>query len=128
MSLSSPDRSGTGASQSENVAEEEVSSSFHKHIRDFFRKFHSSLVALLRNEFGEGPPSPEDVANQTFMKLLERGNVDDVRDLEAFSWIMAMNIVRPRARLRCEGGIWDRGSHASADAGTTPENLHRLSF
>lgn len=43
--------------------------------------------------FGAGPPDPEDVAQQAFEKLLERGDCSDIAALDAFLWRSARNLM-----------------------------------
>lgn len=60
-------------------------------IAALYRKHSGSLVLALRKMFGNGPPDPEDVAQQAFQKLIERPDRSDIRDLKAFLWRTARN-------------------------------------
>lgn len=48
---------------------------------------------MLRRYLGDGPPDPEDIAQQAFQKLMERPSLDDIRNVEAFLWRTARNLV-----------------------------------
>lgn len=51
------------------------------------------LVNNLRKLFGAGPPDPEDVVQQAFRKILERGDLSDIADLPRYLWGTARNLV-----------------------------------
>lgn len=67
-------------------------------VSRLFKGFHADLIRLLRRQVGDGPPAPEDVANQTFFKLLERKRLDDLKDVKAYACAVALNIVRTEQR------------------------------
>lgn len=67
-------------------------------LRSLYDRFHSKLVAFLHDEFGPGPPHPDDIAHQAFSKLLERDDLEEIRDLEAFVWVVAANMTRTELR------------------------------
>ena len=58
-----------------------------------YARQHRSLVNYLKKTLGGGPPDPEDVAQAAFVKLAERGNLSRIRNLSAFLWRTAQNIV-----------------------------------
>ena len=58
-----------------------------------YRDYSSQLSATIRKMYGDGPPDPEDVAQQAFQKLIERGNLDSISNLKGFVWRTARNIV-----------------------------------
>ncbi|RMB11877.1 RNA polymerase sigma factor [Eilatimonas milleporae] len=60
-------------------------------IEDLYKEHSSYLIASLRRMFGNGPPDPEDVAQQAFEKLMLRPDRSDIRDLRAFLWRTARN-------------------------------------
>ena len=60
-------------------------------INALYQEHGRSLVLALRKMFGNGPPDPEDVAQQAFQKLIERPDRSDIRDLKAFLWRTARN-------------------------------------
>lgn len=69
-------------------------------FHSLFRKFHKSLIGLIHVKFGPGPPCPDDVAQQVFAKLLEIDQIREIKDLEAYAWTIAANIVRAEKRAQ----------------------------
>lgn len=65
-----------------------------------FERLHTKLKGWLEREFGGGPPYPEDVVQQTFAKLAARGDLSEVRNLEAYAWTTAINRVREEKRAQ----------------------------
>lgn len=65
-----------------------------------FERLHNKLKGWLEREFGGGPPYPEDVVQQTFAKLAARGDLSEVRNLEAYAWTTAINQVREEKRAQ----------------------------
>ena len=63
----------------------------HGDIDALYRAHAGDLVAWLRKMFGDGPPEPEDIAQQAFLKLMERPDRADIHDLKAFLWQTARN-------------------------------------
>ena len=63
----------------------------HGDIDALYRAHAGDLVAWLRKMFGDGPPEPEDMAQQAFLKLMDRPDRADIRDLKAFLWQTARN-------------------------------------
>lgn len=58
--------------------------------------YHShavQLAASVRKTYGDGPPDPEDVTQQAFQQLMERGDLETIDNLKAFLWRTARNIV-----------------------------------
>ncbi|MEM9878769.1 MAG: sigma-70 family RNA polymerase sigma factor [Pseudomonadota bacterium] len=51
------------------------------------------LSRSVRACFGDGPPDPDDVTQLAFQKLLERPKLSDVKDLKAYLWMTARNLV-----------------------------------
>lgn len=75
-----------------------------------FERLHTKLKGWLEREFGGGPPCPEDVVQQTFAKLAARGDLSEVRNLEAYAWTTAINQVREekRAQIVADTYAYDR--------------------
>lgn len=65
-----------------------VSTGFDQLYADYF----APLVAYLQSSFGSGPPEPEDVAQRAFGRLVARGNLGEIQNLQAFLWRTARNI------------------------------------
>lgn len=64
----------------------------------FYHRFFGKLAAGLESTYGAGPPDPEEVAHQAFLKLSERGNLSEIRDMEGFVWVTAHNQMRSELR------------------------------
>lgn len=62
-------------------------------LSDLYDRYFARLLSNLKRKFGPGPPEPRDVAQQAFLKIAERGNLDDVRSPENYVWITACNIM-----------------------------------
>ena len=62
-------------------------------IEALYDEYADQLSSTIRRMFGDGPPDPDDVAQQAFQKLIERGNIETISNLRAFVWRTARNIV-----------------------------------
>lgn len=62
-------------------------------IEMLYARYADQLSASLRKMYGDGPPDPEDVSQQAFQKLIERGDLGSIANLRAFLWRTARNIV-----------------------------------
>lgn len=62
-------------------------------VAELYLEYADQLTSALRSMYGEGPPDPEDVAQQAFHKLIERGNLHTIGNLKAFVWRTARNLV-----------------------------------
>ena len=62
-------------------------------LRDLYRTSKPILKAALLKHFGQGPPDPDDVIQESFERLMRRKTFVDVRDLNAFLWRTARNLV-----------------------------------
>ncbi|MEM8984281.1 MAG: sigma-70 family RNA polymerase sigma factor [Pseudomonadota bacterium] len=60
---------------------------------DTYRAYAGELTDGIRAAFGNGPPDPDDVAQEAFQKVYERGDYGSIRNLRAFLWRTARNIV-----------------------------------
>ncbi|MEM0910320.1 MAG: sigma-70 family RNA polymerase sigma factor [Pseudomonadota bacterium] len=69
-----------------------------KSILELYDAQGELLVKSLRNQFGNGPPEPEDIVQQAFQKLLERRNQPDILNLEGFLWRTARNLMLTEKR------------------------------
>lgn len=61
-------------------------------IDQLYRENWHNLCRRLLNLFGEGPPSPEDVAQEAFSKLTGMGSLDHIDRPKAFLFKVAINI------------------------------------
>lgn len=66
-------------------ASDSVSVIYHKTI--------GPLTAMLKSKLGNGPPDPEDIAQQAYQKLLERSSLSDIKNIEAYLWRTATNLI-----------------------------------
>ena len=73
-----------------NLAED---ASIDERLDSLYRDQAESVTAALRRDFGDGPPDPEDITQQAFFKILERGNWQDIRNLRSFLWRTARNLM-----------------------------------
>lgn len=62
-------------------------------IDDLCESYLGDLTKGVRDRFGDGPPDPEDVAQEAFRRLIERGDTRSIKNLKAFLWRTARNIV-----------------------------------
>ncbi|MEM1053716.1 MAG: sigma-70 family RNA polymerase sigma factor, partial [Pseudomonadota bacterium] len=85
-------------SASDGVPEHEATVTANEAFTRFYLRFAEKLKAGLESTYGSGPPDPEEVAHQTFLKLSERVDFHGIKDLEAFTWVIAHN--RMRSELR----------------------------
>lgn len=65
-----------------------------------FRSYYWPLTRRIQRKFGNGPPAPEDIAQQTFAKMHELGPLSSIKDLKAYAWITAVNFVRADLRAQ----------------------------
>ena len=54
----------------------------------------------MRSAYGDGPPDPDDITQQAFQKLLEREDLSDVKNVKAFLWRIARNLIFKARRAR----------------------------
>lgn len=76
-------------------------------IADLFENYLATLTGSLRKLYGDGPPDPDDVAQQAFQKLIERGDLKSILNLKAFVWRTAKNIVFAAKRTRVVRAKYD---------------------
>ena len=72
-----------------------------------YRDHWTALVSSLRRTFGDGPPDPDDVAQQAFQKLIEREQLSDIRSLKGFLWRTARNLMINAKRSRATRSRYD---------------------
>ena len=63
-----------------------------------YRNHSRELAAYLRKTYGDGPPDPEDIVQQAFLKLSERDGLSEIRNLRAFLWRTARNLLLTHKR------------------------------
>jgi len=84
-----------------------------------------ALTRYLRAAFGSGPPDPDDIAQETFVKLAERGELESINNHKAFIWRTARNLMLSSRRKLTTRTKYDFevqnllfaavGSHSSAE-------------
>lgn len=76
-------------------------------LERLYNRFFLKLVKGLRATYGDGPPDPDEVAQQAFAKLAAKGSLDGIADGESYVWIAARNIILSEKRA-----MRVRGEHA----------------
>lgn len=96
---SSPDkiRDDRAGSSSPSSNETQTSTEIKTALGAVYNSYVHELVWSLRKAFGDGPPDPEDIAQATFQKLAEQ-DVSGIRNLKAFLWRTARNLVLTEKR------------------------------
>ncbi|HBR98635.1 MAG TPA: hypothetical protein DD979_14865 [Gammaproteobacteria bacterium] len=82
---------------SEKSTSKSCNTNRHKHdyvarLRTLYQAHAKHIINGLRRTFGDGPPEPEDITQIAFQKLIERGNLADIRDVRSFLWRTARNL------------------------------------
>ena len=62
-------------------------------VASLYREHVVSLAQSLRSHFGDGPPDPEDIAQQAFEQLIQRERLDDIENPRAFLWRTGRNLI-----------------------------------
>lgn len=70
----------------------------HHSVEALYQSYAPKLAATLRKMYGDGPPGPDDVAQAAFFKVIERGDIHSIKNLRAFLWSTARNILRKEIR------------------------------
>ncbi|MEM0912453.1 MAG: sigma-70 family RNA polymerase sigma factor [Pseudomonadota bacterium] len=70
-----------------------INPSQSKVLATLYRDYAKELSHGLRAHFGDGPPDPDDVMQEAFRKVVERGDLSTIKNLKAFIWRTARNIV-----------------------------------
>lgn len=88
--------SGPNSEGSERAEESTVQATGLSHdivLSRLYQKHASELSAYLRKQFGDGPPDPEDIAQDTFQRLSEYHDLDSIKHVRAFLWRTARNLM-----------------------------------
>ena len=67
-------------------------------LKTLYAESANELTAYLRKVFGDGPPEPEDIAQQAFTRLAEYQDLNRVRNQKAFLWRTARNLALSHRR------------------------------
>lgn len=84
-----------------------------------YREYRSSLCAYIRRKFGAGPPDPEEIAQEAFIRLARKEG-ETVPNPKAFLMLTAHNVAIDAHRRR------KRGQLVLASVTTLSENYHDL--
>lgn len=75
-----------------------------KKIDAIYREHAGQLTAWLRRRFGDGPPAPEDIAQEAFEKFCRLPSIDQIENSRAFLYTIASNLavsgIRSNVRAR----------------------------
>lgn len=92
-----------------------------------YESYAPQLSDAVRRTFGDGPPDPDDVTQQAFQKLIERGDYGSISNLKGFIWRTARNIVLSAKRSVTTRSKYDfeieQIYFAIKDCETTPERI-----
>lgn len=64
----------------------------------FYSETADELVNGLRNRFGDGPPEPEDLAQESFRRIFEHPEFPGLENKRAFLWRTALNLATSEHR------------------------------
>lgn len=67
-------------------------------LDSLYRDHRDQLSAHLRKAFGDGPPDPDDVAQEAFHRLMRQESLDHVKNLKAFLWRTARHVLLSQKR------------------------------
>jgi RNA polymerase sigma factor (sigma-70 family) len=95
-------------------------------LRALYERHWPELCGYLRKRFGAGPPEPQDVAQQTFLRYAASRSCSEVRNERAYLFRIAHNVLveeRRRIALRrtVAAGLLTRSSVCADEL--TPERL-----
>lgn len=76
-----------------NTRHQGSSTDHQSDIDELYQNYSSELSAYLRKTFGDGPPDPDDIAQEAFSRLLQQESLERVKNLKAFLWRTARNLV-----------------------------------
>jgi RNA polymerase sigma-70 factor (ECF subfamily) len=88
-------------------------------IERLYREYRTLVCAYVRRKFGAGPPDPEEIAHEAFMRLAHK-SVADVPNPKAFLLITARNVAIDAHRRQ------RRGQTALDSVRTLAESSHDL--
>lgn len=64
-----------------------------KRVSRLYAEQLEPLAAYLRKAYGSGPPDPDDIAQEAFQRLVEHDDLSNIKNLRAFLWRTARNIL-----------------------------------
>lgn len=67
-------------------------------LAELYRVYARELSDGLRYRYGDGPPDPEDVVQEAFRRVFEHRKPQEIKNVRAFLWRTARNLVMDRKR------------------------------
>ena len=67
-------------------------------LNQLYHDHYGALAKSIRKAFGDGPPDPDDVAQEAFRRLFECEDLSGISNLPAFLWRTARNLVLSEKR------------------------------
>ncbi|MEM0911051.1 MAG: RNA polymerase sigma factor [Pseudomonadota bacterium] len=64
----------------------------------FFIEHRKELIDFLRSSCGNGPPEPEDIAQQAFIRLNAHEALENIKNIKAYLWRTARNLFLSQRR------------------------------
>lgn len=96
-------------------------------VTALYQEYAEQLSTAIRRTFGDGPPDPDDVTQQAFQHLIERGDLRSIGNFKGFMWRTARNIVLSTKRSIAIRHKYDfeieQIYFALKDNETTPERI-----
>ncbi|MEM0909601.1 MAG: sigma-70 family RNA polymerase sigma factor [Pseudomonadota bacterium] len=83
----------TGPRQLDTKKNVDIDTKHCPKLERLYRDYAPVLSAQLRKTFGNGPPEPDDLTQQAFQKLIERGDTSDISSVKGFLWTTARNLL-----------------------------------
>ncbi|MEM6857707.1 MAG: hypothetical protein AAF559_07535, partial [Pseudomonadota bacterium] len=79
-------------------------------LKAVYDGYYDRLVSQLRARYGSGPPDPADIGQAAFEKLADHSLLNDIANIEAYSWTIANNLMRNERRA-----LRVRAAHANQE-------------
>ncbi|MEM0912450.1 MAG: sigma-70 family RNA polymerase sigma factor [Pseudomonadota bacterium] len=94
-------------------------------VESLYKSYAKNLSAALRKMYGDGPPDPDDVSQQAFQQVIEKVDVSTIKNLKAFMWRTARNLMHDSLKSQHSRSKYDfevehlyfsqKGSHSSPE-------------
>lgn len=96
-------------------------------VMKLYCSYIPELSEGIRIRYGDGPPDPDDVAQETFRRIFEKPDTSDVQNIKAFIWRIARNFIlsekkreETHAKYSFDVALSDI---TPSDSRATPENI-----
>ena len=86
------DQASLGKAQQRNATEVKQCNTDPR-ITKLYSEYAPELSQGIRIRYGDGPPDPDDVMQEAFRRIYEKEDTTKVRNLRAFIWRIARNLV-----------------------------------